>query len=105
LEKSLQKRVFRNSLVDAQKEIVQKQQELSRQGVGEEMKTPKTLSIDELVGIIEKKAGAHIVVDKIEVRKEEATGREEEVGVQKKEGPSDGPSIGDNHPQTRSFKI
>ncbi|MGJ7030872.1 DUF4099 domain-containing protein [Niabella hirudinis] len=105
LEKSLHNRSFRNSLADAQKEIVQKQQELSRQGVDKDGKATKTLSMDELIGIIEKKAGEHIVIDKIESGKQEAAGGQSVAVIQKKEGPSGGPSIRDEEPRSRSFKV
>lgn len=105
LGKSLQNRPFRNALADAQKEIVQKQQELARQGVDKDTKTPKSLSMDELIGIIEKKAGEHIVIDKIEPGIKEAEGGEHVSVIQKKDGPSGGLSIRDEEPRTRSFKI
>ncbi len=105
LGKSLQNRPFRNALVDAQKEIIQKQQELSRQGIDKEGKANKSLSIDELVGIIEKKTGGHIVVDKIEPGMKEVVGGEQVSVIQKKDGPSGDPSIREEQPRSRSFKI
>lgn len=104
-EKNLRNLPFRHAIADAQKEIAQQQKEIFRETLGTDKAGIKPLTIDELKNIIEKKAGEHIIINKVEPGINEQAGAEKVSVVQKKDDLTNHIPIEHEKPQTRSFKI
>ncbi len=106
VDKNLQNEPFRNALADAKMEILQKQDILSKSTVDANSKTPKTLSIDEIVGILEKKAGEHIITENIHANPDEESNDLTDIKASLKEDePGNDLSIEEERPRSVSFKM
>ncbi len=89
VDKNLQNEPFRNALADARMEILQKQGFLSKSSPDETGKTSKTLSIDEIKEILEKKAGEHIITENIHANPDEETNNLTDIKASLKEDEPD----------------
>ncbi len=105
-EKSLQSFDFRNALAEAKKEILERQDILSKKEPGEKKENIPALSMDEIKSIIEKKAGEHVVLDKVEAIQNKEEGADLTVKASEKtDDPDNKLSIEDEQPRSISFKM
>jgi len=105
-EKSLQSFDFRNALAEAKKEILERQDILSKKDAGAKKDNIPVLSLDEIKSIIEKKAGEHVVLDKVE--KIGDTDQEADLEIkatEKKDDPDNKLSIEEEKPRSINFKM
>lgn len=106
VDKSLQNEPFRNALAAAKMEILQKQDFLSKSTLGDNGKSSKSLSIDEIREILEKKAGEHIITDNIHATLDETSNNLTDVKASLKEDEPDNElSIEDEKPRSVSFRM
>lgn len=106
IPKSLNNENFRNALIEARNEIIQKQDYLVKGSLDENNKQQK-LSIDEIKDILEKKAGEHVVFKKVETAAEISSNDELtsiKTALQKDDTKNDLP-INEEKPKSYSFKM
>lgn len=106
VEKNLQNEPFRNALASAKMEILQRQDFLSKAILDEDGKPSKSLSIDDIKEILEKKAGEHIIAENIHANPDEQTNSLTDIKASLKEDePDNDLSIEEERPRSVSFRM